>query len=129
MKSESCQLIHQIAEIQNVRDSAWPPRDIVTKLVEAATTLYHDYDYDREGHGAMQTVIDVAKKWIDQPDSVRDRVLSDLFNYVKSLGHEQESSTMLSCKDPGGKPYVVIVMSREAYERRAWPIQSLGIQL
>ena len=50
--------------------SAWPPQDIVSKLVEAVDILLHENDYDGHGWEAIEYCWRMAKEWtesIQQP--------------------------------------------------------------
>jgi hypothetical protein len=43
-------------------DSAWPVKDVLTKLVEAAEILLHRYDYDGHGYEEILAAVNAAKQ-------------------------------------------------------------------
>lgn len=50
-------------------DSAWPARDIVRKLVEAADILLDVYDYDGDGWEQIHLARSEAHSWAESPNS------------------------------------------------------------
>lgn len=49
--------------------SAWPPRDIVAKLVDASEILLHQHNYDGHGYEAIGICVDLAKSYLRDPSS------------------------------------------------------------
>ena len=45
---------------------AWPPRDVVEKLCQAADMLLNDYNYDGHGHEEMSIAVERGWEWINQ---------------------------------------------------------------
>ena len=51
-------------EAQRIAESAWPPRDVVTRLVECADILFEKHDYDGDGWEVLHSARAVARKWL-----------------------------------------------------------------
>jgi hypothetical protein len=45
-------------------ESAWPPRDVILKLVEAAEHLLRVHDCDCKGYEETVAAVEVAKRWL-----------------------------------------------------------------
>jgi len=50
-------------------NTAWPPRDVVKKLVEAAEHLLRDHDCDCDCWEQDAAALDAAKEWLARPMS------------------------------------------------------------
>lgn len=46
--------------------TAWPPRDVVSKLVESANLLLDHCDYDGDGWEQVHHARQVARDWLDK---------------------------------------------------------------
>lgn len=53
---------HGVANCSTVY--TWPPRDVVTKLVEATTILLDRYDYDGHGYEVIHAAREQAIKFL-----------------------------------------------------------------
>jgi hypothetical protein len=56
-------------------DSAWPARDVVQKLVDAADVLLNDKSYDGHGYEEIFAARAVAKEWLGVTADPPARVL------------------------------------------------------
>lgn len=54
-------LKQQLADIRQ-DGNAWPTKDVLSKLIEAAETLLNHHDYDGHGYEEILAAVDQAKR-------------------------------------------------------------------
>lgn len=105
-------------------DGAWPPRDVVAKLVEAVGILLDKHSYDGHGHELIGTARDVANRWLAALGDSSSRTAptrEQVEALLDALCREVQSVSMLDSQEPRIRREILALLAGDSGAAPAQP--------